>query len=34
MGVFCKPFTSAAIRYFDRDQAGQPEVARAWLEER
>jgi hypothetical protein len=32
MSAFCKPFTTAAIRYFDRDQPGQPEAARAWLQ--
>ena len=29
MSVFCKPFTTAHIRYFDKSQAAQ---ARAWLE--
>ncbi len=28
MAVFCKPFTAATIRYFDRNQIDQ---ARAWL---
>jgi hypothetical protein len=28
MAAFCKPFTTAAIRYFDHDQA---DAARAWL---
>jgi hypothetical protein len=28
MAVFCKPFTTAAIRYFDRSQADQAE---AWI---
>lgn len=28
MGVFCKPFTTAAIRYFDRSKAHQAE---AWI---
>jgi hypothetical protein len=26
MGVFCKPFTSATIRYFDLGQADQAET--------
>jgi hypothetical protein len=30
MATFCKPFTTATIRYFDR--AGAPE-ARKWLDE-
>jgi hypothetical protein len=29
MAVFCKPFTTAKIRYFDRSQAAE---ARAWVE--
>jgi hypothetical protein len=29
MAIFCKPFTSAKIRYFDRSQATE---ARAWVE--
>ncbi len=29
MAVFCKPFTTAKIRYFDRSQAAE---ARAWIE--
>ena len=29
MAVFCKPFTSAQIRYFDRTEA---QAARAWIE--
>ena len=29
MSVFCKPFTTAKIRYFDKAQAAE---ARAWLE--
>jgi hypothetical protein len=28
MASFCKPFTSATIRYFDREQADE---ARQWL---
>ena len=28
MTVFCKPFTTATVRYFDHDQI---EAARAWL---
>jgi hypothetical protein len=28
MAVFCKPFTSATIRYFDR---GEAEQAEAWI---
>ena len=28
MAMFCKPFTKAEVRYFDRDQIGQ---ARRWL---
>jgi hypothetical protein len=28
MAAFCKPFTSAAIRYFDREQADE---ARQWV---
>jgi hypothetical protein len=28
MAVFCKPFTSAKVRYFDRSQAGE---ASAWI---
>jgi len=31
MSVFCKPFTTAAIRYFDRAAIAE---ARAWLEAR
>jgi len=30
MSVFCKPFTTAKIRYFDKAQAAE---ARAWLEQ-
>jgi hypothetical protein len=30
MSIFCKPFTTAKIRYFDEAQAAE---ARAWLEE-
>ncbi len=30
MSVFCKPFTTAKIRYFDRAQAAD---ARTWIEE-
>jgi hypothetical protein len=30
MSVFCKPFTTATVRYFERDQLEQ---ARAWLRE-
>lgn len=30
MAVFCKPFTTAAIRYFDRSEAEQ---ADAWIHE-
>jgi hypothetical protein len=30
MAIFCKPFTRAEIRYFDRSEADQ---ARAWLDE-
>jgi len=30
MAVFCKPFTTATIRYFDRSQADQ---AKAWIYE-
>jgi hypothetical protein len=30
MSVFCKPFTTATIRYFDRADAAQ---ARKWLDE-
>jgi hypothetical protein len=30
MSIFCKPFTTAKIRYFDRKEIDQ---ARAWLEE-
>jgi hypothetical protein len=30
MAAFCKPFTTAKIRYFDRDQADE---ARLWLAE-
>jgi len=30
MAVFCKPFTTAQVRYFDRAQL---EDARAWLDE-
>lgn len=30
MSVFCKPFTTAKVRYFDRSELAQ---ARAWLEE-
>jgi hypothetical protein len=29
MSVFCKPFTTATIRYFDTTEAGE---ARTWLE--
>jgi len=29
MSVFCRPFTSAAIRYFDQSQI---DAARAWLQ--
>lgn len=29
MAVFCKPFTTAKIRYFDQSQAAE---ARAWIE--
>lgn len=31
MSVFCKPFTTAKIRYFDKAQATE---AHAWLEQR
>ncbi len=31
MAEFCKPFTRAAVRYFEHDQI---EEARAWLSER
>jgi hypothetical protein len=30
MAAFCKPFTSAEIRYFDRSETN---LARAWVEE-
>ncbi|MFP4105943.1 MAG: STAS/SEC14 domain-containing protein [Phycisphaerae bacterium] len=30
MSIFCKPFTSAEVKYFDHDELGQ---ARAWIEE-
>jgi len=30
MAAFCKPFTTAEVRYFDQDQLDQ---ARAWIEE-
>ncbi len=30
MAVFCKPFTTATVRYFERDEL---EAARAWLSE-
>jgi hypothetical protein len=30
MSVFCKPFTTAKIRYFDRAAIAE---ARAWLEQ-
>lgn len=30
MAVFCKPFTTAKIRYFDRNQAAE---ARSWIAE-
>jgi hypothetical protein len=30
MAVFCKPFTTASVRYFDHDRL---EAARAWLAE-
>ncbi len=30
MAAFCKPFTTATIRYFDHSKAAE---ARAWLEE-
>jgi stage II sporulation SpoAA-like protein len=30
MAVFCKPFTAAAVRYFDQTALGE---AHAWLEE-
>ena len=29
MAIFCKPFTTAQIRYFDQEQA---EEARKWIE--
>jgi hypothetical protein len=29
MATFCRPFTTAAIKYFDRSQAAE---ARAWIE--
>jgi hypothetical protein len=29
MALFCKPFTAAKVRYFDRNEIGQ---ARVWLE--
>jgi hypothetical protein len=28
MAIFCRPFTTAAVRYFNRDQIGE---AKAWL---
>jgi hypothetical protein len=31
MAVFCKPFTTATVRYFTHDKI---EAARAWLGER
>jgi SpoIIAA-like len=30
MAIFCKPFTTATVRYFEHDQI---KVARAWLNE-
>ena len=30
MAIFCKPFTAATVRYFERDKI---EAARAWLSE-
>jgi SpoIIAA-like len=30
LAEFCKPFTAATVRYFERDQI---EAARAWLSE-
>jgi SpoIIAA-like len=30
MAIFCKPFTTATVRYFEHDQV---EAARAWLNE-
>lgn len=30
MAIFCKPFTMATVRYFERDEV---EAARAWLRE-
>ena len=30
MATFCRPFTTASIRYFDRDQT---EAARQWMDE-
>ncbi len=30
MAIFCKPFTNATVRYFDRPRAAE---AREWLEE-
>lgn len=30
MAAFCRPFTTAAIRYFERDRADE---ARSWIEE-
>lgn len=32
MAAFCKPFTTAEIRYFDLNEPGQIERARLWLE--
>jgi hypothetical protein len=30
MAEFCKPFTTAEVRYFDKTEAG---MARTWLDE-
>lgn len=30
MAIFCKPFTTAKVRYFEHDQAAE---AQAWIEE-
>lgn len=32
MATFCKPFTTAEVRYFDMHQPGQIEQARSWLQ--
>lgn len=31
MAAFCKPFTTAKVRYFDYNQPGAAEQARSWL---